>query len=395
MMSGYFSATETAFSTFSQTRMKTLAADGNKRAALVLELAGDYDRILSTILIGNNIVNLSSASLATVIFTRWFGDAGVTISTAVMTVLVLIFGEISPKSLAKEAPDSFSMFSAPFLRFFTCVLAPLNWVFSQWKRLLSRVVRVSDQQAVSDQEILTMVEEAEQGGGIDRGEGELIRNAISFGDLTAGDVLTPRVDIACVDETDEREEAARIFAETGFSRLPVCRRGADSIIGVLHFKDFAGGGSIAELCKPAVFVSESMGLYPLLQLLQGKKSHLAVVVDEHGGTSGIVTLEDVLEELVGDIWDEHDASGQSDIEQLSETEYRVQGGASFEKLRRVLGLREDCDVSTVGGWTVARLGKIPAQGDAFRCGEYAVTVTGVGKRRVSQVHLVRVEAQAS
>lgn len=395
VLSGYFSATETAFSTFNRVHMKSLASAGNRRAEQVLAMADDYDRLLSTILIGNNIVNLTSASVATVIFTRWFGDAGVTISTAVMTVLVLIFGEISPKSLAKESPESFSMFSAPLLKMFSVVLSPLNWLFSQWKKLLSRIVRVGGSQKVTDQEILTVVDEAERDGGIDGQESELIRNAVGFGDLTVDDILTPRVDMVSIEEDAAREEVARVFSETGFSRLPVLRDDVDNVVGILYLKDFtASERPVAQLYRPAVFVSAGLHLPALIRLLQKRKSHMAVVVDEHGGTEGIVTLEDAIEELIGEVWDEHDDGVHSEIEQISEAEYRVQGGASYERMRRVLGIKEESDAATVGGWISAKLGKIPTTGDRFSCEGFSVIVTGTGVRRVSEVTVRRELAES-
>ena len=237
-MSAYFSATETAFTSLNRIRMKSMAQGGNKRARLALELTENYDKLLSTILIGNNVVNIASASLSTVIFTAYFGNNGVTVSTAVMTVLVLIFGEISPKSMAKEAPESFAMFSSPFLKGFMVLLTPLNWLFMQWKKLISRFFRHTDDRTVTEEELLTLVDEAQNEGGIDEQEGELLRSAIEFHELDARDILTPRVEVKAVSERNTPEEIAALFRSTGFSRLPYYEGAIDNIVGVVNQKDF-------------------------------------------------------------------------------------------------------------------------------------------------------------
>lgn len=391
-LSAYFSATETAFSALSRAKLKRFAAEGNPRASLALSLSEDYDSLLSTILIGNNIVNITSASLATVLFVAWFEDAGVTLSTVVMTVLVLIFGEISPKSLAKEAPERFAMFSAPVLRVFLFVLTPLNLLFLQWKKLLSRVFRVHGDRGVTEEELLTVVEEAEQDGGIDADEGELIRSALAWGDLCARDVLTPRVDLVAIANDAPADAIAAAFREHGFSRLPVYHETVDNIVGVLHEKDFHyrvqdGGEPLSHALQSPLFVAPSMQLDALLALLQRSHAHLAVVSDEYGGTMGVVTLEDVLEALVGEIWDEHD-NAVAELTPLGGHAYSVRGATRLDKLfdRFSLGdAPEDC--ASVGGWAVCQLGRIPCEGDTFTYGGLAVTVTRIDRRRVMEVRV--------
>ena len=276
LLSAYFSATETAFSSASTTRLKTLAEKGNANAALACELLEQYDRLLSTILIGNNIVNIATASIGTVLFVRHYGDAGATISTVVVTVVVLIFGEISPKSIAKDCAERFAMFSAPILRVLIWVLLPLNLLFSLWKKLLAKVFRLNSESKMSQEELLMLVDEVQQGGSIDRSEGELLRNAIEFSEQQAKDILIHRVDLAA------------LFTNTKYSRLLVYQDSIDHILGTVHRKDFYVGCGvtdkpIAELLSPAIFVPENEPISLLLKKMQQGKTHVAVVVDEYGG----------------------------------------------------------------------------------------------------------------
>lgn len=395
IMSAYFSATETAFSSLNRVRLKTIADKGNRRAALVLRLSEDYDSLLSTILIGNNIVNIASASVAAVLFVRMLGEErGPSASTVVMTVVVLIFGEVSPKSIAKEAPESFAMFSAPLLNIFLVILKPANFLFAQWKRLLSVLFRFSGEKGITEEELLIMVEEAKQDGGIDEQEGRLIRRAIELTELTAEDVLTPRIDVTAVSIDESQERIAQIFAETGFSRIPVYRGNVDGIMGIIYQKDFYNhiyhrDRSLEEIIRPALFIAKSKKAGQLLRELQQNKMHIAVVLDEFGGTAGIVTLEDILEELVGEIWDEHDKVVQ-EVEELSDREYLVMGSANVEKLFARLGMEKEFDVLTVSGWIMELAERIPKAGEQFRFEDLEVTVLEMDDKRVEQVRILRV-----
>ena len=394
IMSAYFSATETAFSSLNRVRMKSLAEKGNKRAALVLRLSENYDSLLSTILIGNNIVNITSTSVATVLFVRLLGEErGSSLSTLVMTIVVLIFGEVSPKSLAKEVPENFALFSAPILRVLVIILSPATFLLGQWKKLLSLIFKFSRESGITEEELLIMVEEAKQDGGIDEQEGTLIRSAIEFSDLTAEDVLTPRIDVAAVPADATQEEIADIFTETGFSRLPVYRENVDNIVGIIYQKDFYNQiyhteRKLEEIIRPALFIAMGKKVGQLLKELQQKKMHIAVVLDEFGGTAGIVTLEDILEELVGEIWDEHDKVVQ-EVEQISDGEYLVMGSANVEKLFERLGKEREFDVLTVSGWVMEVAEKIPAAGEQFRFEDLEITVLEMDDKRVEKVRIVR------
>lgn len=392
LMSAYFSATETAFSSLSRIRMKNLANSGSKKAENTLDLAEDYDTVLSTILIGNNIVNILSTSLATVFFTNIFGNNGVTISTAVMTILVLIFGEISPKSLAKEAPESFAIFSTPILRFFVMILRPLNYIFGLWKSLLSKFVKISRDEKFTEDELLTIIDEAQNEGGINEQEGELIRSAIEFNDLDVRDVLTPRVDVVAVDIEFDDDHIDTLFTESGYSRLPVYKDNIDNIIGVLHEKNFniylrkGAKESLVNILKPVIFVTPTMKISRLLKLLQQYKTHMAIITDEYGGTVGVVTLEDILEELVGEIWDEHDEIVEEFVK-LGENEYRISCSANIDKMFDLFGIDEDYDANTVSGFVIQELGKIPEEGDHFIYENLSITVTKTDSRRVLEIHV--------
>lgn len=398
IMSAYFSATETAFSSLNRIRIKNMAEKGNKRAGLVLKLSENYDGLLSTILIGNNIVNIASASLATVIFVKLLGDeAGASISTVVTTIVVLIFGEVSPKSIAKESPEQFAMFSAPFLNAFMVLLTPANYVFKQWKKLLSVLIRTSGDSGITEEELLAIVEEAKQDGGIDEQEGSLIKSAIEFTELEAMDIATPRVDVTGIPVDADKEEIAAVFGETGYSRLPVYKDKIDDIIGIIYQKDFynqvyRGVCGVEAIVRPALYVAKSKKINVLLKELQKNKMHIAVVIDEFGGTMGIVTLEDILEELVGEIWDEHDVVVQ-EIEKISDQEYLVLGNTSVEKLFEELGGEEEFESFTVSGWVMELAERIPEEGDVLYYENMSITVMKMKDRRVEQVRIV-LEAEA-
>lgn len=392
-MSAYFSATETAFSTCNKTRLKSMADDGNKKAALALSLAEKYDRLLSTILIGNNIVNISASSIATVLFVHMLGDKGATVSTAVITVVVLIFGEISPKSIAKDRPESFAMFSAPLIRFFMIVLAPLNAIFSLWKRLINRIFKPADNGGMSQEELKILVEEARKDGGIDESEGDLLHNALTFSDREAKDILTHRVDLTAVEVNEPKAEIAQAFAESRYSRLPVYEEDIDHIVGVLHQKDFYTPEGITdkpirEIMTRPVFVLETEQIGSLLQTMQKEKSHFAIVLDELGGTVGIVSMEDILEELVGDIWDEHDEVIEP-IRQLSDDTWQVDGDSAVADFMDETGCPkpEDSEAVTMSGFMAEQLAKIPEKGDHFTYENWEFTVAEVVGHRVAKVNV--------
>ncbi len=369
LFSAYFSATETAFSTLNKTRIKTLVEKGNKRAKLTLKLSENYDTLLSAILIGNNIVNIALASIATVLFIKLCGDIGATISTAVTTVVVLIFGEISPKSLAKDSPEKFAMFSAPFIRVLIFILTPINFLFSLWKKLLSKIFKTEDTQKTSQEELLMFVEEVQQEGSIDDNSGELIKSAIEFRDLKAEEILTHRMDLEAVALDADKQQVAEVFSNTKFSRLLVYENNIDNIVGVIHQKDFYINGiitpkAISEIMTKPVFVQQSDKINDILKTLQKEKSHDAVVLDEYCGTLGIVTMEDILEELVGEIWDEHDEVIESFL-QTSENTYTVDCTVMTEEFFEFFDIKAEFESMSLSGWIMEQLGNVPEENDSF------------------------------
>ena len=393
MLSAYFSATETAFSSANTTRLRTLAEKGSKNAALPLKLLEQYDRLLSTILIGNNIVNIATASIGTVLFVKHYGDAGATISTVVVTVVVLIFGEISPKSIAKDCAEKCAMLSAPILQVLIWVLMPLNLLFSLWKKLLAKVFRLNGDSKMSQEELLMLVDEVQQDGSIDRDEGELLKNAIGFSEQVAQDILIHRVDLAALPVTASKEEVAALFTQTKYSRLLIYQDSIDHILGTVHQKDFYVGCGVTEqplsaIISPPVFALENEPIRLLLKKLQQAKTHVAVVVDEYGGTCGIVTMEDILEELVGEIWDEHDEE-EVFLRKLAPDTWLVDAGMDFDDFAAFFHLKTDSEMVSVSGWVMEQFGRVPEAGDSFTFDDLAVRVTRVENHRIEEIQVTR------
>ncbi len=392
--SAFFSATETAYTSINRIRIKNLAKEGNKKAKLVDRLSDNYDRLLSTILIGNNIVNILSSSLATVLFTGLLGNAGVTVSTVVMTVLVLIFGEITPKNVAKESPEKFAIAVSKPISFFAIILTPFNYLFGLWKKLIDRIITSDDGGGITEEELITIVDEAESGGEIDSEERDLIKSAIEFNDREVEDILTPRIDVCAVELGTDRSEIIDTFLDTGYSRLPVFKDTIDNIIGVIHQKDLfhqmqkGTGEKIEDIISPVNYILPSMSVSDLIKTLQKSKNHFAVVVDEYGGTEGIVTLEDVLEELVGEIWDEHDKFVEN-FKKLSDGAYEVLGSSDLDDFMELIGEEPDeDDPNTVSGWVMEKLARMPELGDRFEYNGHKVMVTGMENRRVAKIKLI-------
>lgn len=395
--SAYFSATETAFTSLNRVRVKNAANDGNKRARLVLDLSEEFDKVLSTILIGNNIVNITMTAVATVLFVDLYGAYGATIATIVTTVIVLIFGEITPKSIAKERPERFAEFASPLLRAGMIIFTPLTFIFGKWKLLVAKIFDLEEDHGITEEELLTMVEEAQTEGGIDEGQSELIQNAIEFNELDALDVITPRTDLVAIDRETDKEEIAKIFKYTGFSRLPVFEDDLDNILGVLNQKDFhnyiiGADKDLSELIKPVVFVAPSMKIAVLLKKMQAAKTHIAVIVDEYGGTMGIVTMEDIIEELVGEIYDEHDGMETQEILEMQDGSFCIQCSANVEKMFDYFGVSVEMDVTTVNGWVVVELDNLPKVGDTFdykvENKVFHVKVTRADDRKAIEINMI-------
>lgn len=397
ILSGFFSATETAFTSLNRARLKVLADDGNKSAKKTLKYTENYDKLLYTILIGNNIVNLTLATISTLLFSEIIKSSAslaATLSTIISTIMVLIFGEITPKTLAKESPEKVAMFVCPIVDFCTVILYPLNLIFTGWKALMKKVFKFKGGDVITEEELLTYIEEAKEDGTLDNNEKELLSSAIEFNDAEVGDILVPRVNIIAVEENTPMDEIREIFSEHGFSRIPVYRNSIDSIIGMIHEKDFyAAFMNKAENVKGIItsmaLATEHMKISVLLRSMQKQKVHMATVVDEYGGTLGIVTLEDILEELVGEIWDEHDEVVNY-FTKLDENTYLVDGNAELAEFCELFSQEEDeeSDSNTVSGWIIEKCGDIPPIGFSFDYNNLTISVTKRNLKKVLEIKVV-------
>lgn len=402
--SAYFSASETAYNSVNKVRLKNLDEKGNIGARRTLQLLENYEKLLSTILVGNNIVNIAATSVATVICVRrWGSDSGSAIATVIITIVLLLFGEITPKTLAIGSADSFAMLVSGSLQFFMVILTPLTWLFGLWQKLLLKIFKPKDDNAVTDEEILTIVRTAEEEGEIDKQESTLIHNSIDFNETLTEDILTPRVDIEAVEQNCTKDEVKEIFAKTGLSRIPVYDKDIDHIIGVLYVKDFynkiyGNDGSVRSIIRPVIFTSEHRPIGELFRELQSKKIHMAIVLDEYGGTLGIVTMEDILEELVGEIWDEHEEV-EPEIRRIGDDGYIVSGSMNLEKFFDSIGeeYSDDEESLTVSGWLVDTAGHLPRSGEVISVPErhLQVEVLEVNEHRIekAQVQILKPEPE--
>lgn len=403
-MSAFFSGSETAFATVNKIRMKNLAAEGNKKAEKVLRISEDYDKTLSAILIGNNIVNIASASMGTVICTAFFGANGAWISTIIMTLVVLIFGEITPKTFAKDNAERFSLAVVNVLDLIIKVLSPLAFVFLQLKNCISKKGDAA-QPTVTEQELKYIIEESQNEGVLEEQESQLVQSALDFDETTVNEVLTPRVDVVAVDIGEDVEEIKRLFLEEGYSRLPVYQGSIDTILGVIHSKDFFRAYlknnhlDLHSILQKTVYVPPKKRISELLKELQKLKSHMAIVTDQYGGTIGVITLEDILEELVGDIWDESDEE-EVDMVELSDNRYEVSGDLNVEDFLHDIGFEyRESELeeipSTFAGWALETFERIPDEGDSFSYKNLTITVKKVFDQRILKLDVQVTEPEES
>ncbi len=401
LLSAFFSSAETAFTTVSRVRLHTLEANGVKWAKRAGKMIDNYDKLITTILIGNNIVNIVASSLATIFFvavlTSLDSSKAVTVSTVVMTLAVLIFGEITPKTLAKEHPEGMVHAFCNIIWLLEIVFFPLTWIFSQWKKLLLKIFKFKKSPGITEDELLTYVETAHSEGGIDEHESELIRSAIEFEDLDVGDIMVHRVGVVAIPEDAEMDEVARLFRENGYSRMPVYSGTIDTVIGIVHEKDFLlayldGASDFRKCIQNTVCLSANMKISAALRMMQKSKIHMAIVVDEYGGTSGIITMEDILEELVGEIYDEHDEIEEF-IKKTGENVFVVNGNAPLLDAFEFIGLdiREEFESASVGGWVTEQMEKIPVAGESFDYDRMHIVVTRSTPKRVAEVQITVAE----
>ena len=405
LLSGFFSGTETAFSCANKIRLKTYVTQGKKNAKAVYKFADEaYDKLVTAILVGNNIVNLTASALGTILFAKLMvnhQDLSTTVSTIVLTVFVLIFGEITPKYLASVYPEKFCFFMYPLMLLFYWILWPFSKVFDFYKHGLTKIFKLKKDEAVTDEELLSLVEEAEESGTLKEDESELVRSALEFDDLKVEDILVPRVNVYAADVESTMEEVCELFKKTGYSRLPVYKDTIDNVVGVIHERDFfvgylGGEKEIGHLVQEIAFTTEYTRISALLKQLQKQKIHMAAVSDEYGGLVGIVTLEDILEELVGEIWDEHDEE-EVLYGEIAEGEYWIDGRFALERffeLYEVETGESEFESNTTGGWVTEIYGGIPPVGEVVRFNDLEIKVVKTTKKKVLKVRSKRVEITA-
>ena len=397
-LSAFFSASEMALSSVNKVRIKTMADDGDKRAAKVLALTERFDRTLSVILIGNNIVNIALSSILTVFATNLFGAGGVAIATAVATVLILIFGEITPKCVAKEKAEDTALSISPVLSLIIMILYPVAVLFVKLQGLISKMAGAEKAQPyVTEQELLNIIETIEEEGVIDEQRSELMQSALAFDETVAQDVLTPRVDLTAINVSDSPEKIKELVLTERFSRIPVFEKTLDNIIGILHTRDYLEAllkegqapADIRPLLTKPVFVHKTQRVAALLNDFRKKRVHMAVVTDDFGGTMGIVSMEDVLEELVGEIWDE-DEEAEIDFVQTEQFVYRVSGDFPVEEALEKIGYELknfESEFASVGGWALEQLGHIPTAGESFEADGISVTIDEMEEQRIVKLTL--------
>lgn len=397
-LSAFFSGSEMALSSVNKVRIKTMADDGDKRAAKVLALTERFDKTLSVILIGNNIVNIALSSILTVFATNLFGAGGVAVATAIATVLILIFGEITPKCVAKEKSEDMALSISPLLSVIITVLYPIAMIFVKLQELISKMMGSEKAQPyVTEQELLNIIETIEEEGVIDEQRSELMQSALAFDETVAQDVLTPRVDLTAINVSDSPEKIKELVLTERFSRIPVFEKTLDNIIGILHTRDYLEAllkegqapADIRPLLTKPVFVHKTQRVAALLNDFRKKRVHMAVVTDDFGGTMGIVSMEDVLEELVGEIWDE-DEEAEIDFVQTEQFVYRVSGDFPVEEALEKIGYalkNFESEFASVGGWALEQLGHIPTAGESFEADGISVTIDEMEEQRIVKLTL--------
>lgn len=391
ILSGFFSCIETAFSCANTIRLKALADGGNKRAKNALWITDRFDNALTAILIGNNVVNLGCSSLATILCLNLFENYGAAIATGATTLLVLTFGEVIPKCIGREASDTIVLHTAFVLRVLTYILTPLIFFFAGIKNAFMKLAHIKKTSpSVTEDELKYIIESIEEEGILEEQESELVQSALEFDEKTAQEILTPRVDVTAIDIDDEPEKIHDLIIKERYSRIPVYENEIDNIIGILHTRDYLekvidGDGTvpIRQLLTPAHFIYKTLKLSDILTDFRENRLHIAIVTDEYGGMLGIVTMEDLLEEIVGDIWDE-DEDIEHTYTKLRDGRYLVSGDMELNDLFELLEIAPDDDIesNSVGGFIVEQLGDIPMRGQKVRYKGLRFTVKRVRNRRI-------------
>ena len=406
LLSAFFSSTETAFSSVSKIRLKNLADNGNKKAKTALYVAERYSKALTTILVGNNIVNIANSALATVFFVNIFGEAqGTVISTVVITIVVLIFGEVLPKNIAIDNAEKICITFAPVLKFLMVLLTPLSIILMGINKLYKKLARNSNHQepSVTEDELKYIIESIEEEGVLEQQESELVQSALEFDEKTAEEILTPRVDMVAIDIDDPVEEITELVLKERYSRIPVYRDNIDKIIGVLHTRDYLEAlinnnekPNIEAMLQPAHFIYKTKTLSALLADFKYNKIHLAVVTDDYGGILGIVTMEDLLEQIVGEIWDEDEEVEKMSLK-ISDNKYEVSGDMPISDMLELFDKPTkyiETESNSVGGWALEQLANIPEPGEQFTYKELEITIREVLDQRILSMIIVYTPSEA-
>lgn len=394
IFSALFSSTETAFSSVNKLRLKNYEAQGNKKASKALKLANSFDDVLTAVLIGNNIVNIATSSVSTLVFVEWFGDSGAGISTAVITILVLIFCEVIPKSYAKRNAEKLALLFASPLAMLVTVLKPFVWILNK----MSSIFKGGDSPTVTEDELKYMIDEIEEEGIIEEQESELVKSALDFDETTVNEILIPRVKIIGIDINDSVDNIKEVFSREMYSRMPVFEKSLDNIVGIITNKAFfkmlvEGRNDIHEIIQEVPHIADTNLISEAMKFMQKAKVHLAVVTDQYGGTKGIITLEDIIEELVGEIYDEDDEIVDN-IKKISNDKYEVLGDTNIGDLLEFLELDEktiDTDYTTVGGWITDVMEHIPESGETAETGIFRLTAEKVNENKVEKVIIELIE----
>lgn len=391
IMSAIFSGSEMAFSCVNKIRLKNYASQGNKRAEKALKIANKFDDALTTILIGNNIVNILSTSISTVLFTQILGSGGVGAATVVMTVLVLIFGEITPKSYAKSHAESVTLFMAEPLWILIKLMTPVVFLF---KILQNAMKPKNEQPTVTEDELKYMIEEIEEQGVLEEQESDLVRSALEFDEITVDEILIPRVNVIAIERNEDFNKIKELFLTEMYSRLPVYEKNVDNIIGVITNKSFfrlmdENKEDITEIIQDIIHLSDLKLISEALKEMQKNKTHMAVVLDQYGGTKGIITMEDIIEELVGEIYDENDEIIDNFI-QIGENEYEVSGELNISDMLENLDLPDneiESAGNTIGGWVMELLGHVAKEGETVQSGAFRMNVMSVKEQKIQKIRL--------
>ena len=399
VFSALFSGTETAYSSVNKLRLKNYESQGNKKAAKALKLANRFDEVLTAVLIGNNIVNIAASSVSTLLFVSIFGSKGAGISTAVITVLVLVFCEVLPKSYAKKNAEKISLAFASPLWALVILLKPFVWLLNKLSSLFSKG---DEAPTVTEDELKYMIDEIEEEGVIEEQESELVKSALEFDEISVEEILIPRVKMIGVDVTDTIDEIKATFTREMYSRLPVYEKSLDNILGIITNKAFfkmliEGGSDIRGIIQEVPHIADTKLISEAMRSMQRSKVHLAIVTDQYGGTKGMITLEDIIEELVGEIYDEDDEIITNSVK-LGENKYECAGDVNIGDLRETLGLDEDMiitEYSTVGGWITEILEHIPEAGESAEAGVFRLTAAEVSEQSVEKVIIEILPAEES